>query len=111
MLPGRIGELARVAVLTRQAAAAARALWATLVGTVFAHRVFDLVPVVLLVLCVLVTAKIPAWAFTSLVVVLGDRVGLFIFAFASARHHGHARGSTGWERCGAIVTMARQASA
>ena len=46
--PGRIGELARVAVLTRKLPKR-KGLWATLVGTVFAHRVFDLVPVVLLI--------------------------------------------------------------
>jgi len=62
-----------------------------LVGTVFAHRVFDLVPVVLLVIFVLTTADIPGWAFTSLVIVLSVGVGLFLFAFASARHHGKTR--------------------
>ena len=50
VLPGRVGELARVAVLNRRLERRARrGLWPTLVGTVFAHRVFDLVPVVLLV--------------------------------------------------------------
>ena len=44
VLPGRIGELARVAVLTRKLPRP-RGAWATLVGTVFAHRVFDIVPV------------------------------------------------------------------
>src|SRR5581483_9522372 len=42
ILPGRIGELARVAVLTRKLPGR-RGAWATLVGTVFAHRVFDVV--------------------------------------------------------------------
>src|SRR5207249_5791702 len=86
VLPGRIGELARVAVLTRKFPAR-RGLWATLVGTVFAHRVFDIVPVVFLVLYVLLTAKIPGWAVTSLLGVLGAGVALFAFAFASARRH------------------------
>ena len=44
VLPGRIGELARVAVLTRKLPEREGA-WATLLGTVFAHRVFDLVAV------------------------------------------------------------------
>ena len=61
VLPGRIGELARVAVLTRKVPRR-KGLWATLVGTVLAHRVFDIVPVMLLILYVLVTAKVPAWA-------------------------------------------------
>src|SRR5919197_4362718 len=66
VLPGRIGELARVAVLTRKLPQR-RGLWAALVGTVFAHRVFDLVPVVMLVLYVVLTAHIPDWAVTSLI--------------------------------------------
>jgi len=65
VLPGRIGELARVAVLNRKVAA--RSAWATLIGTVFAHRIFDLVPVVLLIVYVLLTAKIPSWAISSLI--------------------------------------------
>ena len=46
VLPGRIGELARVAVLTRKLRLRGRenGIWAALVGTVFAHRLFDLVP-------------------------------------------------------------------
>ncbi len=61
VLPGRIGELARVAVLTRKMPGR-KGAWATLVGTVFAHRVFDVVPVILLVLYVVVTANIPSSA-------------------------------------------------
>ena len=88
VLPGRIGELARVAVLTRKLRLQWRAngTWAALVGTVFAHRLFDLVPTVGLILYVLLTAKIPHWAISSLVVVSVIGFGLFAFAFASARH-------------------------
>jgi uncharacterized membrane protein YbhN (UPF0104 family) len=89
VLPGRIGELARVAVLARRFPGR-RGIWATLVGTVFAHRVFDIVPVLLLVGYVLATAKIPAWAFTGLLLAIGVGVGLFAFAFASARRHDSA---------------------
>jgi len=67
VLPGRIGELARVAVLTRRQPRRSDA-WATLVGTVFAHRVFDLFPTLLLIAYVLATAKIPHWALTSLLI-------------------------------------------
>jgi uncharacterized membrane protein YbhN (UPF0104 family) len=89
VLPGRIGELARVAVLTRKLRLQGRegGTWAALVGTVFAHRLFDLVPTVGLILYVLLTAKIPHWAITSLLVVGTVGLGLFAFAFASARHH------------------------
>ena len=46
------------------------ARWATLVGTVFAHRVFDIVPALLLIGYVLATADIPDWALTSLIAVV-----------------------------------------
>ena len=92
VLPGRIGELARVAVLTRKLRLQGRAdgTWAALVGTVFAHRLFDLVPTVGLILYVLFSAKIPHWAIGSLIVVGSIGFGLFAFAFASARHHGQS---------------------
>lgn len=86
VLPGRIGELARVAVLTRRLPPRP-GLWATLVGTVFAHRVFDLVPVLVLIGYVLVTAKIPHWATTSLEVVVVVGLALMLFALVSARRH------------------------
>src|ERR671934_3129862 len=54
VLPGRIGELARVAVLSRRIGQ--EGAWARLLGTVFAHRVFDLVAVIGLVLYVVATA-------------------------------------------------------
>ena len=90
VLPGRIGELARVAVLTRKLPRR-KGLWATLVGTVLAHRVFDIVPVLLLILYVLVTAKVPAWAITVLLAIVGIGVGLFTFSIVSARTHHRAR--------------------
>ena len=88
VLPGRIGELARVAVMTRKLRLQGRrdpGTWAALVGTVFAHRLFDLVPTALLIAYVVATAKIPHWAIASLVVVGIVGFGLFAFAFASAR--------------------------
>ena len=81
VLPGRIGELARVAVLTRHQPQQRRGdAWATLVGTVFAHRVFDLFPMVLLIVYVLFTAKIPHWALTSLAIAVVVAFALFAFA-------------------------------
>lgn len=90
VLPGRIGELARVGVLTRHMNRR-RGVWATLAGTVVAHRIFDLVPIVLLVLYVLVTAKIPAWAYSIIVAVVSIGATLFVLAVLSARSAGHAR--------------------
>jgi len=84
ILPGRIGELARVAVLNRRMHGR-RGMWATLVGTVFAHRVFDLVPVLALIVYVLVAAKIPQWAVTSLAIFVVVGIGLLAFAIATAK--------------------------
>jgi len=106
VLPGRIGELARVAVLTRKLPRK-RGTWATLVGTVFAHRVFDLVPVGILILYVVRTAKIPAWAITSLLVFVGVGAGLFTFAFATARRP-NLRAADGVGAAKRVMTMARQ---
>jgi uncharacterized protein (TIRG00374 family) len=107
VLPGRIGELARVAVLTRHQQQRRRAdAWATLVGTVFAHRVFDLFPVLLLIAYVLFTAKVPHWALTSLMIFAAVGFGLFAFALASARrHHRSVLDEAGQVQ--RLVTMAR----
>jgi uncharacterized protein (TIRG00374 family) len=90
VLPGRIGELARVAVLTRRVERR-KGVWATLVGTVFAHRIFDIFPVIVLIGYVLATARIPHWAITSLVVVLSVGLVLFAFALVSARRQHRVR--------------------
>ena len=105
VLPGRIGELARVAVLTRRQERRADA-WATLVGTVFAHRVFDVFPVLLLIAFVLATSEIPHWALTSLMIFAAIGFGLFAFALASARRrHRSVLDEAGQVR--RLVTMAR----
>ena len=60
VLPGRVGELARVAVLRRRLTGRrGPGTTATLVGSVFAHRIFDLFPALTLVIWVLFSAKIP----------------------------------------------------
>jgi uncharacterized protein (TIRG00374 family) len=83
VLPGRVGELARVAVLRRHLNR--KGATATLVGSVFAHRMFDLFPVTLLVIWVLLTAKLPGWALTSIALALAIGVILFVTAVALAR--------------------------
>jgi uncharacterized protein (TIRG00374 family) len=86
VLPGRIGELARVAVLDRKLPRR-EGTWAILLGTVFAHRVFDLVAAIGLIVFVVITAHIPDWAVTSLLAVVVGGVALFSVAVLSARHH------------------------
>jgi uncharacterized protein (TIRG00374 family) len=106
VLPGRIGELARVAVLTRKMPGR-KGAWATLVGTVFAHRVFDIVPVLLLILYVVSTASIPSSARATLFFVIGIGVGLFVFAFVSARREHHEMTIEGLGPVRRLLTMGR----
>jgi len=84
VLPARAGELARVAVLTRRLPRG-RGYTATLFGTVFAHRLFDVIPAVLLVVYVVFTAKIPHWALTSLLIAAGVGVVLLAGAIIGSR--------------------------
>ncbi len=80
--------------------------WATLVGTVFAHRVFDIVPALLLIGYVLATADIPDWALTSLIAVVSVGSVVFLLAFMSARrHHRSVLEEAGTLK--RVVTMAR----
>ena len=105
VLPGRIGELARVAVLRRRVPER-EGVWPTLVGSVFAHRVFDLIPALLLIAYVLVAAEIPHWAITSLVVVGTAGAGLFAFGWATARRH-HVSRLAGLGTAKKLLTFAR----
>jgi glycosyltransferase involved in cell wall biosynthesis/uncharacterized membrane protein YbhN (UPF0104 family) len=84
VLPARTGELARVAVLTRRLPRG-RGYTATLLGTVFTHRLFDVIPAMLLVVYVLLTAKIPHWALTSIVIAAALGGILLVVALITAR--------------------------
>ena len=84
VLPGRVGELGRVAVLARRMPGR-RGIFATLVGTVFAHRMFDLLPTTVLVIWVLSSAKLPHWAVMTIIAVLGIGIALLTLAIAGSR--------------------------
>ncbi len=105
VLPGRIGELARVAVLNRRMQRAGA--WATLLGTVFAHRVFDLVAMIVLIGFVAATAHIPNWAVTSLIAVVAAGVTLFSVAVLSARYHRVTRIEEGLAGVRKAIRLAR----
>lgn len=118
ILPARAGELARVAVLRRHLPHGPGTS-ATLLGTVFAHRLFDLFPVALLIAYVLTTAKVPHWAVTSFLVVGFVGGALFTLAVVSARRgssslhdgSGTARRLLGMARQGLAVMRAPLAAA
>ena len=105
VLPGRVGELARVAVLRRRLQRG-RGTTATLIGSVFAHRMFDLFPAATLVVWVLLAAKIPRWALTSIVIVLVLGVTLFMFAVLLARRENHPLDGLG--RIRSLVVRGRE---
>ena len=106
VLPARAGEFARVAVLRRHLPHG-RGTSATLLGTVFAHRLFDLFPVTLLVTWVLLTAKIPHWAVTSLIIFGLVGFVLLMIGFLLARSGG-GRVHDGMGSLRALLIMARQ---
>jgi glycosyltransferase 2 family protein len=105
VLPGRVGELARVVVLRRRMPGRTGAT-ATLIGSVFAHRMFDLFPSLVLVVWVLFAAKIPTWAYTSLGVVLAVGLALFLVAVVLARRQ--HRELEGLGRIRQLVIRARE---
>ena len=105
VLPGRVGELARVAVLRRRLAGR-KGTTATLVGSVFAHRMFDLFPAVALVTWVLLAAKIPRWALTSIAIVVIIGLALFLTAVILARRQGRESQEVG--RVRSLLVRARQ---
>jgi glycosyltransferase 2 family protein len=84
VLPARTGELVRVGVLRRRLPRG-RGYTATLLGTVFTHRLFDVVPAMLLVVYVLLTARIPEWAFESLAIAAAIGGILLVFALVVSR--------------------------
>jgi glycosyltransferase 2 family protein len=106
VLPARGGALARVAVLRRHLPHG-KGTSATLLGTVFAHRLFDLFPVALLFVWVLLTAKIPHWAVTSLIIFGLVGVALLAVGLLSART-GEGRIHDGMGSLRSLVLMARQ---
>jgi uncharacterized protein (TIRG00374 family) len=105
VLPGRIGELARVGVLSPKVRPREGA-WAMLVGTVFAHRVFDLIPVAILGIFVLQTARLPGWALTSVLAFIVLAFAALAFGVAGARRH-HRSTLEELGAVGRLVTMAR----
>ncbi len=100
VLPGRIGELARVGVLRRHLPRTAPARAPRSSARCFAHRLFDVVPALLLVGYVLLTAKIPHWAVTSLVIVSTVGVALFGFAARLREERAPPRPRRARARCG-----------
>ncbi|HLX32408.1 MAG TPA: lysylphosphatidylglycerol synthase transmembrane domain-containing protein [Gaiellaceae bacterium] len=108
VLPGRVGEVARVGVLTRRMPERERpGLWPALLGSVLAHRILEVFPSIALILWVITAAKIPAWAHTSLWAVFGVACAFLIFGVAVATRHERG-GAEGRGRLRAILERVRE---
>lgn len=107
VIPGRLGELARVATLRRHLPDAPPGTSAILVGTVFAHRLFDLVPASILVVWVLLTAEVPHWAVVSITIAALVGFALFTMAWLGARRHNRPVMSGGVGKVRHLVGMGR----
>jgi uncharacterized protein (TIRG00374 family) len=108
IVPGRLGELARVATLRRHMPDAPAGTSAILVGTVFAHRLFDLVPAAILVVWVLLTAEVPHWAVVSITIAAAVGFALFTVAWLGAKRHDRPVVSEGMGSIRELVSMGRQ---
>ena len=108
IVPGRLGELARVATLRRHLPDAPPGTSAILVGTVFAHRLFDLVPASILVVWVLLTAEVPHWAIVSITIAAAVGFALFTAAWLGAKRHDRPVVREGMGSLRQLVTMGRQ---
>ena len=108
VVPGRLGELARVATLRRHLPDAPSGTSAALVGTVFAHRLFDLVPATILVIWVLLTAEVPHWAVVAIGIAALVGFALFTVAWLGARRHHRTVVSEGVGSARHLLVMARQ---
>jgi uncharacterized protein (TIRG00374 family) len=108
VIPGRLGELARVATLRRHLPDAPPGTSALLVGTVFAHRLFDLVPATILVVWVLLTAEVPHWAVVSFGIAALVGFALFTMAWLGAKKHHRPVVSEGMGSMRQLLSMGRQ---
>jgi uncharacterized protein (TIRG00374 family) len=108
IVPGRLGELARVATLRRHLPDAPHGTSAALVGTVFAHRLFDLVPATILVVWVLLTAEVPHWAVVSFGIAALVGFALFTVAWLGAKRHDRPVVSEGMGSIRQLLSMGRQ---
>ncbi len=100
VLPGRVGEVARVAVLSRHVPNG-RTTWAAILGSIFAHRMFDVIPTIGLVVYVLVAAKVPKWAVPGIEIVLAIGGVLLLGSLALAWWHRRS-GQSGVDSVGRI---------
>ena len=108
VLPGRVGEVARIGVVMRRMPNRdRRGLWQALIGSVLAHRILEVFPSIGLITWVLVSAKIPVAARTGLWIVLAAGIVFVVVGVALARRHEQG-GVEEKGRFGALLARARE---
>jgi uncharacterized membrane protein YbhN (UPF0104 family) len=108
VLPGRVGEVARVGVLIRRMPERERpGLWPALLGTVLAHRILEVFPSIALIIWVLTSADIPPAARTALWGVLAAGIAFVVVGVALARRHEQG-GEEAKGRFGGMLARARE---
>ena len=100
VLPGRVGEIARVAVMAKHVPHA-RQTWGAILGSIVAHRLFDVIPMIGLVIWVVLAARIPNWALPGIWIVLGVGGALVLGAFGLLWWH-RRRGTPDGEAIGRL---------
>ncbi len=88
-LPGRVGEFARVGVISRHIPDGA-SRWPAVAGSILAHRALDVIPMAGLAIYVLVAARLPRWAETGVYVVLSVGAAVLVAAITLALWRGDA---------------------
>jgi uncharacterized protein (TIRG00374 family) len=88
VLPGRVGEVARIGVLMRRMPERDRpGLWPAMIGSVLAHRILEVFPSIALIFWVLLEANIRPAARTALWGVAGASVAFVVIGVVLARRH------------------------
>ena len=108
VLPGRVGEVARIGVLMRRMPERERpGLWQAFIGSVLAHRILEVFPSIALIVWVLAGAKIPTAARTALWGVLTAGIAFVVVGVALARRHDQ-RGEEETGRFAGVIARARE---
>jgi uncharacterized protein (TIRG00374 family) len=108
VLPGRVGEVARIGVLMRRMPERDRpGLWPAMIGSVLAHRILEVFPSIALILWVLIDAHIQPAARTALWAVAFSGTAFVVVGIALARRHEQG-GVDAKSRFGALLARLRE---
>ena len=108
VLPGRVGEVARIAVLMRRMPERYRpGLWPAMIGSVLAHRILEVFPSIALILWVLLEAHIQPAARTALWSIAFASIAFVAVGVAFARTYEQG-GVDAKGRIGALLARLRE---